>query len=64
MYRVERVVDIERYAPGNLVKRLAIKIHHGATQAQQGARSGRFSSREIVGCEHSRDPTAKDRAPS
>ena len=38
--RVERVVDIERYAPGNLLKRLAIEIHHGAAQAQQGARIG------------------------
>jgi hypothetical protein len=40
MHRVERVVEIERYAPGNLVKRLAIETHHGAAQAQQGARIG------------------------
>src|SRR6202795_562324 len=37
MNRVERVVDIEHYALGNLPERLAIKIDHGATHAQQGA---------------------------
>jgi hypothetical protein len=38
--RIERVVDIEHYALGNLPERLAIKIDHGATHAQQGAGVG------------------------
>ena len=38
--RVERVVDIEHDALGNLPERLAIKIDHGATHAQQGAGVG------------------------
>ena len=40
MHRVERVVDIERDTLGNLVKRLAVEVHHGTAQAQQGARIG------------------------
>ena len=40
MNRIERVVDIEHYALGNLPERLAIKIDHGATHAQQGAGVG------------------------
>ena len=35
--RVERVVDIEHDALGNLPERLAIKIDHGAAHAQKGA---------------------------
>ena len=40
MHRVERVVDIERDTLGNWVKRLAVEVHHGTAQAQQGARIG------------------------
>src|SRR5450631_3921167 len=47
MRRVERVVDIERDAFGNLPERLAIKIDHGATHAQQRASVGQvFQSRD------------------
>ena len=47
MYRVEGVVDVERDAPGNLVKGLAIKIDHGAAYAQQRASIGQvFQSRD------------------
>jgi hypothetical protein len=38
--RIERVVDIKHYVLGNLPERLAIKIDHGATHAQQGAGVG------------------------
>ena len=40
MHGVKGVVDIENDALGNLSKRLAIKIDHGAAHAQQGARIG------------------------
>ena len=40
MHGVERVVDIENDALGNLSERLAIKIDHGAAHAQKGARIG------------------------
>ena len=47
MHRVERVVDVERDAFGNLVEGLAIKIDHGAAHAQQGASVGQiFQSRD------------------
>src|SRR5271166_5098674 len=47
MHRVERVVDIECDALGNLSKGLAIKIDHGAPHAQQRASVGQiFQSRD------------------
>ena len=47
MHRVERVVDIERDALGNLPERFAIKIDHGAPHAQQRASVGQvFQSRD------------------
>jgi len=52
--RIERVVDIQHDPLGNLGIGLAIEVDHGATHAKQRRRaSGRFSNREIVGCEHS-----------
>ena len=47
MHRVERVVDIERDAFGNLPEGLAIKVDHGAAHAQQRAGVGEvFQSRD------------------
>ena len=40
MNRIERVVNVERNPFGYLLERLAIKIDHGATHAQQGAGVG------------------------
>jgi hypothetical protein len=47
MHRVERVVNIERDAFGNLPERLAIEIDHGAAHAQQRAGVGQvFQARD------------------
>jgi hypothetical protein len=40
MHRIKSVVDVENDALGNLPKRLAVKIHHGAAHAQQLAHIG------------------------
>jgi hypothetical protein len=46
MHRVERVINVERDAFGNLPEGLAIKIDHGAAHAQQRASVGQvFQSR-------------------
>jgi hypothetical protein len=42
MNRVERVVDIENDALGDLPEGGAIKIDHGAAHAQQGAHVGQI----------------------
>ena len=40
MHRIKSVVDVKNDALGNLLKKLAVKIHHGAAHAQQRARIG------------------------
>jgi hypothetical protein len=47
MDRVERVIDIERDAFGNLPERPAIEVDHGAAHAQQRAGVGQvFQARD------------------
>ena len=63
MDRVEGVIDVERDAFGNLVKELAIKIDHGAADAQQRASIGQvFRVARWSIANTARDRTALDRA--
>ncbi len=52
MDRVERVVDVERDSFGNLLQGLAIKSTIAWPMRSKARTFGRFSSPEIVDCEH------------
>ena len=64
VHRVEGVVDIEHDALRHLAERAALDVDQGPAQAQQRATSGRFSSREMVDCEHRSRSEGGVRAPA
>ena len=59
MHAVEGVVDIEDDALGHRSERAAILLDERLPKAQQRSPVGRFSSREIVDCEHNSSPAGK-----
>ena len=57
MHGVERVVDVEHDAARHLAQAVAVVVDHGSPMRSRARASGRFSRREMVGCEH-RSPSS------
>jgi len=59
VHPVERIVDIQDDALWNRSKRAAILLDQRLPERNSARRSGRFSSRETVDCEHNSSPEGK-----
>ena len=62
MDAVQSIVDVEHDAARHLLEAVAEQLDHGRHHPlERGRRSGRFSSRHMVGCEHSSAPLSGSR---